>query len=257
MGSGAKRRQGQSELSEPARLARKDAIDALLSLGHSVFPSLRQGMQSRPRKEWQVRTRGVDAHTPARPLTHWHDVVSAIAAGFGRCHRRAPKKPPFRLNVATDTEVQIIACRRVFLSPRRRPTTSRYLDLRCWPGLRVIFSGRQQREWGGRWLWASHATWSAPRRAFMYWHRSTMARPSKMVMPSCQHKCPSFGITGRGSLHAYRQSPIKRAPPTGARVGSARAIWRWWWVSCRHRAAMAHREEERGDELRSGRAQLR
>jgi hypothetical protein len=113
----AKAKSRQSELSEPARLARKDAIDALLSLGHSVFPSLRQGMQSRPRKEWQVRTRGVDAHTPARPLTHWHDVVSAIAAGFGRCHRRAPKKPPFRLNVATDTEVQIhFACRPVFRS---------------------------------------------------------------------------------------------------------------------------------------------
>ena len=145
MGSGAKRRQGQSELSEPARLARKDAIDALLS----VFPSLRQGMQSRPRKEWQVRTRGVDAHTPARPLTHWHDVVSAIAAGFGRCHRRAPKKPPFRLNVATDTEVQIIACRRVFLSPRRRPTTSRYLDLRCWPRLRVVAGNRESGADGG------------------------------------------------------------------------------------------------------------
>ena len=71
-----------------------------------------------------------------------------------------------------------------------------------------------------------------------------------LVMRSSQHKCPSFGITGRGSLHAYRQSPIKRAPPTGARVGSARAIWTWWWVPCRRRAAMAHREEERGDELR-------
>ena len=105
----------QSALSEPARLARKDAIDALPSLGHSVFPSWRQGMQNRPRKERQVRTRGVDAHTPARPLTRWHDVVSAIAAGFGRCHRRAPKKPPLRLNVATDTEVQIhFACRPVF-----------------------------------------------------------------------------------------------------------------------------------------------
>ena len=107
----------QSALSEPARLARKDAIDALLSLGHSVFPSWRQGMQNRPRKERQVRTRGVDAHTPARPLTRWHDVVSAIAAGFGRCHRRAPKKPPLRLNVATDTEVQFhLAYRPVFLS---------------------------------------------------------------------------------------------------------------------------------------------
>ncbi len=29
------------------------------------------------------------------------------SGGFGRCHRRAPKKPPLRLNVATDTEVQI------------------------------------------------------------------------------------------------------------------------------------------------------
>src|SRR6476660_2594120 len=69
------------------------------------------------RKERQVHTRGVDAHTPARPLTRWHDVVSAIAAGFGRCHRRAPKKPPLRLNVATDTEVQFhLAYRPVFLS---------------------------------------------------------------------------------------------------------------------------------------------
>ena len=50
-------------------------------------------------------------------MTRWHDVVSAIAAGFGRCHRRAPKKPPLRLNVATDTEVQIhLAYRPVFLS---------------------------------------------------------------------------------------------------------------------------------------------
>jgi len=84
----------------------------------SATASSRRGakvMQNRPRKERQVRTRGVDAHTPARPLTRWHDVVSAIAAGFGRCHRRAPKKPPLRLNVATDTEVQIhFACRPVF-----------------------------------------------------------------------------------------------------------------------------------------------
>src|SRR4029077_9742016 len=111
------RQSAENRLFEPIIQARQNTVDALLSLGHSVFPSWRQGMQNRPRKERQVHTRGVDAHTPARPLTRWHDVVSAIAAGFGRCHRRAPKKPPLRLNVATDTEVQIhLAYRPVFLS---------------------------------------------------------------------------------------------------------------------------------------------
>jgi hypothetical protein len=38
---------------------------------------------------------------------------------------------------------------------------------------------------------ASYTTWSAPRRAFMYWHRSTMARPSKMAILSPKHKWDS------------------------------------------------------------------
>src|SRR6476661_2261779 len=45
----------------------------------------------------------------------------------------------------------------------------------------------------------------------MYWHLSTMARVVEMVIRSPQHKCPSFGITGRGltALHLTSSSIVR------------------------------------------------
>ena len=52
---------------------------------------------------------------------------------------------------------------------------------------------RAKRRRVGRTLvsWASHVTWSAPTAHFMYWHQSTMVRPSQMAIRSPQHKCPN------------------------------------------------------------------
>ena len=62
------------------------AVDALLGLVHCLFHPGCKGIQRRLRHEGYVGTRPVDANTPARPQTRWHDVVSAIMAGFGCCH---------------------------------------------------------------------------------------------------------------------------------------------------------------------------
>ena len=62
------------------------AVDALLGLVHCLFHPGCKGIQRRLRHEGYVGTRAVDANTPARPQTRWHDVVSAIMAGFGCCH---------------------------------------------------------------------------------------------------------------------------------------------------------------------------
>ena len=62
------------------------AVDALLRLVHCLFHPGCKGIQCRLRHEGYVGTRAVDANTPARAHTRWHDVVSAILAGFGCCH---------------------------------------------------------------------------------------------------------------------------------------------------------------------------
>ena len=47
------------------------------------------------------------------------------------------------------------------------------------------------REWGGRWFNGHHMLHGPPHARFMYWHQSTMARPSQMAIRSPRYKCPN------------------------------------------------------------------
>jgi hypothetical protein len=59
-----------------------------------------------------------------------------------------------------------------------------------------------------------------PTARFMYWHQSTMARPSQMAIRSPQHKCPNEegGYKGGSARGRRSANGTKQTYETGAKL---------------------------------------